>query len=1371
MKRQTAALAVTMCVANSLFAAFVEGPDVLKAATRFIASDPIGSSVLKERKVGVILKRDRLWIVSLEPSGYIVFSGSDLADPIVSFSQKVFTEPDEQSPAYAYLARVNDGISRLEEASKNMARHERWVQLLQSSQKLLLSATPDTPSKEAVVVEPFLETHYNQWVPYNDFCPVRLSETDMNVYRGRSPCGCVATAAAQMFKYFEWPSRIDTSTTFEHGFQGTNLVETIYPIRFNGYVPMQWSGISNSYDTWSVDARGEVAESIRYPIARLLLWMDSMAHMHFAAESGANYGEIAKNASDWYTRGHWVNVTNKQVLADLKEGVPLQTMVQGHAIVAHGWASDGDNSYIYLNFGWGGSSDGYYNIDSSTLDKPLVENGIFVGHYPRAKPIVTPLPKVCDTAVSLQWDFPNFYTNKLERFIVKASKLSYDAVDVIDNFSNSVGESSDTNISIAANDEFGYDGQLLYIHPYSHGTYTFQDEYVLTSASVLTFKLRSHCAYGANFQIQARFDDGEWQMILKPKILENSTSNWTTERVYLGEHGGQKVQFRIYNNHEAGSYFSSGRLLVDDWKVTKVLKKEEVLVENVSASSRSMAVQNLAIGGEYSFTVAAILGDAIVDGEESDPVSISIAGEAFVPLAGVESFVETNLEFSASGAGDSWSYSCDEEINDSIIAGEWRCSTTVFLPYGVAKGSILSFDWSANNWYGNESAYDILNVVFEDESGAEETLWYITNRVEVARTTIEISLEDIAGRKGRVTISYSHNGGAWKRGVLIYSPKVTKVLTPVVPEVKWESTKRIALGYPQILSVTSNGRELQEGFYRDIYGKVQFAVQCSDPVISLEAYPSHLAVLDDSKVSVSNGSNGLFIVSIDASEINEENIRTRMILSLVATDANGTIDCKDISIRLQSADDFNPVKLDYSTIFGNHVLKSIQKGWLKGATSFNNALQSNALRLGPNEDAALVLQTTADHIPWRDMDARTNAFSLALYADVSAMPPSSKAVMVAIGNRSSNSVILFREGDCVRLAFVNSNGGIIGTAASVTAKSGYHLYVAVVDPCNGQVYLNLDDNYSAYSSAGGSISLGNGFQIGSVFYGCPSGFVKGTNMALVKLLGYDTFLSVDDVQSLVLTYPSIENVKTTVASDVMPSVTSLAVFTGQILNLKVSASEEKNGCTFSQISVADGGAVAFIAADGSKIPSGRVTIANGSYILSSCSMPALPDDATTGDISSILENATDADSLNKNLVTVEEYNAYRAWILEKSSEQEAGDSVNAWLGFALDSPNLLTRDDALTDEDVLVEGFGPAENSGEYSLEIAIENFAIGDNAAVERIVKVFGLDGSPELDLTKFSSNNVTFEASKPQNGKVRLMARPKENSDTFFMRVMLNK
>ena len=911
--------AIVLSTIGVTHAEWMDESSVKTAAEAFTLNDSIGSTVLKGCSVAGLTQRQNLWIVSLEPSGHIVMSGSDLADPIVGFSKNNFIEPAQDSPAYAILEDASASLATLE--AQGGTRHARWGRLLDTTKRRGLLMATHTPSENTVIVEPFLSTHWNQWQPYNDYSPVHEVSTNDNKYRGRTPCGCIATAAAQQLNYFRWPARVDHALTYEHIFN-----QSAYEIRFDGSLPFDWGSISNeyadSYYEWvtnffptgeysywqepRTDLRGKIAESVRYPIARLILFCDSLGHMNFASNgSSANYETVADNIADWYTAGRWIDVSDpaktdyQSIVAHLQVGIPLQVELAGHQVVAHGWAEDDENKYIYISYGWSGDNDGYYNMDITTSTTIIPElKRILVGHYPRAKPQLDPLPKVCETSTTLNWHFPDFYTNNLSGFTVSISRPATTPSTFFDDFSKSSGTPS-SDLFAVGEDSLGYDGKLLYaLSDLGSSYFTFPGKYTLTSASVLTFKLRSYYALGNSFEVQARFNDGDWITILEPALFASGDSGWLTERVYLGEHGGETVQLRLFKTFPGGSYYPNTKcILVDDFRVTDVLAPVAPEIRNVGKTERSLTLTGLDAGATYSFTVTPSISGALVDGESSESVSTSIAGTRNTPIPGEQTYTPSTLTFSASDTSGTWSY-LGSTTSSTSVEDWWNASITATLQGNLTSDSFLSFSWKANNNYAYVSG--AASVVFIDLAGNSTTLWSVANNSSVTKAQdILLPLGSLSGQTGRIKISItfeSSNGYSYGKGEIL-SPQITNVLVPSVPDVELDTETLTALGTPEILSVSS----VTEGFYRECgLGATTFEVICSESVTSLTARPSHLALVSDEDVSVTPNGNDRFTVTITPSGVTKENARSRIILTLAATDANGTTTYKDLSLRFSN---------------------------------------------------------------------------------------------------------------------------------------------------------------------------------------------------------------------------------------------------------------------------------------------------------------------------------------------------------------------------------------------------------------------------------------------------------------------------------------
>ena len=259
-------------------------------------------------------------------------------------------------------------------------------------------------------------------------------------------------------------------------------------------------------------------------------------------------------------------------------------------------------------------------------------NGICVGHYPRAKPQLDPLPKVCEKTATLSWHFPEIFSDKLSGFSVSTRKWDDAPSDFIDDFSSSAGIPEEdvcvTNVVYDYWDKVLLSGNnVLYANSCSSSSYTFPEKYTLTPDSVLTFNLRSYLALGTVFEIQASFDGGGWETIGIPDLCLDEDSGWRTERIELGGFSGRTVRLRIVTSWQGESYYEKGCVIVDDLKLTTILKLGEPTNCRVDASARSCELFGLEAGASYVFNVTPDISGALAEGETSEPISARTADE------------------------------------------------------------------------------------------------------------------------------------------------------------------------------------------------------------------------------------------------------------------------------------------------------------------------------------------------------------------------------------------------------------------------------------------------------------------------------------------------------------------------------------------------------------------------------------------------------------------------------------------------------------------------------------------------------------------------------------------------------------------------
>lgn len=248
---------------------------------------------------------------------------------------------------------------------KGGERNEEWQQLQDGV------GTP----RSLTAVAPMITTQWDQDAPYNDSCP-------SNSQDGPALTGCVATAMAQVMKYWNYPERGTGSHTYNsvslnglghtYGEQTANFGATVY----------DWDNMPNSLTTASPDVQkvavatlmyhcgvacdmyygpsysgGSGAYIINIPYLRKGNTLNGMIKYFGYSSSAIGVERIKYDDNAWATL----------VRGELDDSRPIIytgfSTYSGHCFVCDGY--DDENRY-HFNWGWSGDGDGFFTLNSLT---------------------------------------------------------------------------------------------------------------------------------------------------------------------------------------------------------------------------------------------------------------------------------------------------------------------------------------------------------------------------------------------------------------------------------------------------------------------------------------------------------------------------------------------------------------------------------------------------------------------------------------------------------------------------------------------------------------------------------------------------------------------------------------------------------------------------------------------------------------------------------------------------------------------------------------------------------------------------------------------------------------------------------------------
>mgnify|MGYP002622728475 CR=1 FL=1 len=268
--------------------------------------------------------------------GFAIVAKSDLAEPVLGYSTEGTFDTADMPDGLRWFLR---GMSRRlieAEATGNAHRAPRRA------------AATYTP------VENFITTKWSQEYPFNKLTP------------NGDPAGCVATALAQCLNYYRYPASAD--------FDAVYYVTTVSGKKEN--TTRESAHVSSTY-TWPYQDTYKTIGRVPDNIDELLRDCGYATYMQYTAEGSGTMSYMAGIALT-RTFGYPEESVKYQHYAYCMDPVAwMQTIYDelatkspvfygsddesfgGHAFLFTGVDADG---LVYVNWGWRGTADGFYNI-------------------------------------------------------------------------------------------------------------------------------------------------------------------------------------------------------------------------------------------------------------------------------------------------------------------------------------------------------------------------------------------------------------------------------------------------------------------------------------------------------------------------------------------------------------------------------------------------------------------------------------------------------------------------------------------------------------------------------------------------------------------------------------------------------------------------------------------------------------------------------------------------------------------------------------------------------------------------------------------------------------------------------------------------
>ena len=322
-------LFVLTVLANSVLASAnpITKGQALNIASKYISNPTLSNNTPKTRSLKANEQPAYYIFTSSNDDKFVIVSGESKLNEVVAYGDKMSKDESQQSPYFKQFLKD----------------YEKVVKAVRSN--TIQAST--TPSQLKRKVEPLLTCKWSQYFPYNKYTPV--------IQGDRTPTGCVATATAQVMYYHKWPKNRPVDYIASTGDEARKS-STYW-----------WDDMKDTSNKMTTSRSQDAVGVLMYDIGKFV----RMRYYHKGSDSNLQNACNALRHNFDYTVRYLVkdvlpaNEFLKEVMQELSDGYPVLVVGGPHAFVYDGYDEQG---FIHTNWGWGGESDGYFDINTVYLN-------------------------------------------------------------------------------------------------------------------------------------------------------------------------------------------------------------------------------------------------------------------------------------------------------------------------------------------------------------------------------------------------------------------------------------------------------------------------------------------------------------------------------------------------------------------------------------------------------------------------------------------------------------------------------------------------------------------------------------------------------------------------------------------------------------------------------------------------------------------------------------------------------------------------------------------------------------------------------------------------------------------------------------------
>lgn len=337
-----------------LFAAHVDEQTAKTVGGNFLSSLATASDrspnelqlVFRSGTDGYVDENVTYFYVFQDQHGFVIVSGDDRSIPILAYSDQGEFDANDMPPSArkwleGYKTQLRDII--VNDVAPTEEITSQWERFAHGS----------VGNESRAAVNPLVDTRWDQSPFVNALCP------------GGSVTGCVATAMAQIMKYWDYPTNGSGFHSYNHNTYGTLSASF-------GNTTYQWGSMPNNVNSsnnavatlmYHCGVSVDMQYSPQVSNAYVINSQSPIQHCsEYALKTYFGYDPSMQGVvRSGYNDNQWINLLKGELDASRPILYAGFGSGGGHAFVCDGYDN---NNFFHFNWGWGGAYDGFFSINA-----------------------------------------------------------------------------------------------------------------------------------------------------------------------------------------------------------------------------------------------------------------------------------------------------------------------------------------------------------------------------------------------------------------------------------------------------------------------------------------------------------------------------------------------------------------------------------------------------------------------------------------------------------------------------------------------------------------------------------------------------------------------------------------------------------------------------------------------------------------------------------------------------------------------------------------------------------------------------------------------------------------------------------------------